>query len=226
MKNRFMSLLLCLAIVFPLTACGSGITQEQYDQLVSEKEDVEKQLEQAQKDLQALQGEYDEYKEKMKPFEEMTAAQAEAEKAKAEQEKAQIEEEEAAKKAAEEEEAARIAEEERLAREEEEAKGYETGITYDELARTPDDFKGKKVKFDGKVVQVMEGDGKVQIRLAVDDDYDTILYCEYNSDIVSSIVLEDDEITIYGVSAGLLTYQSTMGGNITIPAVLVEKIDQ
>ena len=226
MKNRFMSLLLCLAIVFPLTACGSGITQEQYDQLVSEKEDVEKQLEQAQKDLQALQGEYDDYKEKMKPFEEMTAAQAEAEKAKAEQEKAQIEEEEAAKKAAEEEEAARIAEEERLAREEEEAKGYETGITYDELARTPDDFKGKKVKFDGKVVQVMEGDGKVQIRLAVDDDYDTILYCEYNSNIVSSRVLEDDEITIYGISAGLLTYQSTMGGNITIPAVLVEKIDQ
>ena len=226
MKKGFVALLLCLSIVLPLTACGSGITQEQYDQLVSEKEDVEKQLEQAQKDLQALQGEYDEYKEKMKPFEEMTAAQAEAEKAKAEQEKAQIEEEEAAKKAAEEEEAARIAEEERLAREEEEAKGYETGITYDELARTPDDFKGKKVKFDGKVVQVMEGDGKVQIRLAVDDDYDTILYCEYNSDIVSSRVLEDDEITIYGVSAGLLTYQSTMGGNITIPAVLVEKIDQ
>ena len=226
MKKRHMALLFCLIIVLSLTACGGGITQEQYDQLVSEKEDVEKQLEQAQKDLQALQGEYDEYKEKMKPFEEMTAAQAEAEKAKAEQEKAQIEEEEAAKKAAEEEEAARIAEEERLAREEEEAKGYETGITYDELARTPDDFKGKKVKFDGKVVQVMEGDGKVQIRLAVDDDYDTILYCEYNSNIVSSRVLEDDEITIYGISAGLLTYQSTMGGNITIPAVLVEKIDQ
>ena len=226
MNKRLLVLLLCVLTLFSITACGSGITQEQYDQLASEKEELEKQLEQVQKDLQALQGEYDAYKEKMKPFEEMTAAQAEAEKAKAEQEKAQIEEEEAAKKAAEEEEAARIAEEERLAREEEEAKGYETGLTYDELARTPDDYLGKKVKFYGKVVQVMEGDGKVQIRLAVDDDYDTILYCEYQSDIVSSRVLEDDEITIYGISAGLLTYQSTMGGNITIPAVLVEKIDQ
>lgn len=39
----------------------------------------------------------------------------------------------------------------------EEAQGYETGITYDQLARTPDDFKGKKVKFTGKVVQVIEG---------------------------------------------------------------------
>ncbi len=226
MRKRIMVVLLCALTVFSMTACGGGITQEQYDQVVSEKEEAEKQLEEAQKNLQALQGEYDAYKEKMKPFEEMTEAQAEAEKAKAEQEKRQIEEEEAARKAEEEEEAARIAEEERLAREEEEAKGYETGISYDELARTPDDFKGKKVKFYGKVVQVMEGDGKVQIRLAVDDDYDTILYCEYSSDIVSSRVLEDDEITIYGVSAGLLTYQSTMGGNITIPAVLVEKIDQ
>lgn len=226
MKKRLMALLLCASTVFAITACGSGITQEQYDQIVSEKEDAEKKLDQTQKELTALQGEYDEYKEKMKPFEEMTTAQAEAEKAKAEQEKARIEEEEAAKKKAEEEEAARKAEEERLAKEEEEAKGYETGITYDELARTPDDYKGKKVKFYGKVIQVMEGDGSVQIRLAVDDDYDTVLYCEYSSDIVSSRVLEDDEITIYGISAGLLTYESTMGGNITIPAVLVEKIDQ
>ena len=40
----------------------------------------------------------------------------------------------------------------------------------------------------------MEGDGTVQIRLAVDDDYNTVLYCEYQSDIVSSRVLEDDHI--------------------------------
>ena len=162
----------------------------------------------------------------MKPFEEMTAAQAEAEKAKAEQEKARIEEEEAAKKAAEEEEAARLAEEEKAAREAEEAKGYETGITYEYIARTPDDFKGKKVKFTGKVLQVLEGDDSVQIRLAVNDDYDTVLFGEYESTIVSSRVLEDDEITIYGTSYGLISYDSTMGGKITIPAVSIDKIDQ
>ena len=72
----------------------------------------------------------------------------------------------------------------------------------------------------------MEGDGTVQIRLAVDDDYDTILLGEYESSIVSSRVLEDDYITIYGISAGTITYQSTMGGNITIPGVVIEKIDQ
>ena len=55
-----------------------------------------------------------------------------------------------------------------------------TVITYDNLARTPDDYQGKKVKFYGKVLQVMEGDGEIQIRLAVNDDYDTVLYGAYD----------------------------------------------
>ena len=220
MRRKLFVIMVCIMCVFSMSACGSGITQEQYDQLESEKKAVEDEKKKVDGEL------YDEYKESMKPFEEMTAAQAEAEKAKAEQEKARIEEEEAAKKAAEEEEAARLAEEEKAAREAEEAKGYETGITYEDLARTPDDFKGKKVKFKGKVLQVLEGDDSVQIRLAVNDDYDTVLFGEYESTIVSSRVLEDDEITIYGTSYGLISYDSTMGGKITIPAVSIDKIDQ
>lgn len=108
----------------------------------------------------------------------------------------------------------------------EEAKGYETGITYNQLARTPDDYFGKKVKFYGKVLQVIEGDDSVQIRLAVNDDYDTVLLGEYSSSIVSSRVLEDDHITVYGTSVGTISYKSTMGGTITIPGVYIDKIDQ
>lgn len=37
--------------------------------------------------------------------------------------------------------------------------------------------------------------------------------------------IEDDIITIYGTSVGTISYQSTLGGTITIPGVL-EKIDQ
>ncbi|WP_225046871.1 hypothetical protein [Lacticaseibacillus kribbianus] len=107
-----------------------------------------------------------------------------------------------------------------------EARGYETGITYSQLARTPDSYEGKKVKFSGTVAQILEGDETVQARIAVNGDYDTMLYAEWPSSAVTSRVLEDDTITIYGVSTGLLTYESTMGGNITIPSVLVAKIDQ
>lgn len=117
-------------------------------------------------------------------------------------------------------------EKERKKAEEKEKQGYDTDITYDELARTPDDFEAEKVKFHGKVVQVMEGDTTVQLRFAVDDNYDQMLYVEYDDEMIDSRVLEDDMITIMGVSQGIITYESTMGGNITIPAILVDKIEQ
>ncbi|EQH94907.1 putative variant TcdC [Clostridioides difficile DA00310] len=121
-------------------------------------------------------------------------------------------------------EEAKKAEEQRK-KEEEEKKGYDTGITYDKLARTPDDYKYKKVKFEGKVIQVIEDGDEVQIRLAVSGNYDKVVLCSYKKSITPSRVLEDDYITIRGISAGTITYESTMGGNITIPGIAVEKIN-
>lgn len=159
-------------------------------------------------------------------FELKESEQAQIEK---ENEEKRLAEEEQAKKLAEEEEAKRLAEEEEAAAEklaeEKEKKGYDTGISYKDLARNPEDYIGEKVKFKGNVVQVMEGDGEVQIRLAVGGDYNNIIYCVYDSSIVSSRVLEDDYITVMGISSDLITYTSTIGGEITIPSMLVEKID-
>lgn len=205
----------------------------EYNKTLSDKLNIQADLSSTKHSLERLQAEYDSlesdfisYQKEMKPYEEMTAAQAQAEKAKAEQEKKAIEEAEAQKKAAEEAAAAQKAAEEEAARAAEEAKGYETGITYDQLARTPDDFIGKKIKFSGKVLQVIEGTSKNQIRLAVNEDYDTVLYCEYDPSIVPLRILEDDIITIYGVSVGTISYQSTLGGTITIPGATIDKIDQ
>ena len=252
--KRMVMLSVTAMLTAALLAGCSNISQEEYDNLTAENktlnasvkelegeletaqtnlseaeaavEENEAALQKAKEDLAGVQQEYDDYKEKMKPFEEMTEAQAAEEKARAEQEKKRIEEEEAAKKAAEEEAAAQAAAEEQAAREAEEAKGYETGITYEQLARTPDEYKGKKVKFKGKVIQVLDGGSEVNIRLAVNSDYDTVLLGYYDASIVSSRVLEDDVITIYGVSGGLHSYQSTFGGTITIPLVKVDKIEQ
>ena len=208
---------------------AKGILSETESKLSETEKELAHKV-QREKDLttekEKLQAEYDAYKEKMKPYEEMTAAQAEEEKARAEAEKQRLDEEAAAKKSAEEEEKRKAEEEAAAAKAAEEAKGYETGITYDQLARTPDDYKGKKVKFKGKVVQLIEDDEMIEIRLAVNSDYDKILYCGYDPSIVTSRVLEDDTITIYGTSAGLISYESTLGGKITIPAVLIDRIDQ
>ncbi len=117
-------------------------------------------------------------------------------------------------------------EEEKRKKAEEEAKGYETGITYRQLARYPEKYIGKKVKFSGRVVQSMKSGNSYTIRLAVDDDYDNIILATYDGSITKGKVLEDDNITIYGTSGGDHTYESIMGSSITVPLVFIDKIDQ
>lgn len=113
--------------------------------------------------------------------------------------------------------AAQKAEEERI--------GYDTGITYSQLARTPDDYKGKKAKFSGKVIQVIDGDKETSLRIAVDDNNKNILFVAYKSDITSTRILEDDHVAISGKSSGIYKYTSTLGGQISIPSMLVDKIE-
>ena len=218
-----------VAIIALIIGSSMGPSQGSVDLLHDEVLDLTSQLESSKASAKDVESKNKELSAKVKeaePFFALSEAERkekEAElKAKEEAEKAKKEAEE---KAAAEAKAKKEAEEKRLA-EEKEKKGYATGITYDQLARTPDDFVGEKVKFNGKVVQVMEGDGDTQLRIAVNNDYDTILFAQFESDIVTSRVLEDDNITVMGLSSGLLTYESTMGGDISIPGMVVEKIEQ
>lgn len=252
--KRKMFVMLLAGMMLMLVGCGSGIKQEEYDAalaanaalesekaaiqgekellqderdlLQKEREQIEKELNTRESEFDKVNLEYKDYMEKMKPYEKLSVAEAEAktakeEKKKADAERALKEQEEAEAAAA---EAAKA--EAEAAKAAEEAAGYETGISYDELARTPDDYEKKKVKFSGKVLQAVEGTSEINIRLAVDSNYNKVLYCGYNPSIVESRVLEDDIITIYGTSLGLYSYKSTMGGTITIPSVYVERIDQ
>ncbi len=175
---------------------------------------IEDKYEELKNTYDTLLTEYSEYKEKMQPYEELGVKEAEARKIEAEK---KIQEEEEKKKKAE--------EEERKKKDEEEKKGYNTGITYKQLARTPDDYIGQKIKFSGKVVQVVDGSSEVHIRLAVNNNYDSILYCAYDPSILSFRILEDDKIIVYGTSLGLYSYTSTMGATITIPSAWIDKIE-
>lgn len=206
--------------------------------LTNLNKDLDKQIAEESKHVTEIETEYAAYKKKMKPYEELEKAEAEA---KAEDLKKKTEEEKAEKEriAAEEKaEKERIDAEKKAAKEKAEAeakalkeaeiaRGYNTGITYDQLARTPDDYKGEKIKFYGKAVQVMEGNDTTAVRLAVDDNYDTILYCEVPKSLTkNNRILEDDYITLSGVSYGLFTYSATIGGEITIPSMIVDVIDR
>ncbi len=222
-------------------ACGSGVSTEEYNKAAAEASQAQEGLNKAEAEMQSLEAklesmqteldektdameslseEYSQYKESMAEYEGLAAAEAESRKIEAEalaESKAKAEEESRAAEQAE--------------REAREKAGYETGITYTELARNPDDYKGQKVKFKGEVLQVMEGDKENQIRLAVQKnkygwyDTDKVLYCGYDPSLITFRILEKDVVTIYGTAVGLFSYEAVSGATITLPAVLIDKIE-
>lgn len=172
------------------------------------------QIETANENAKKIEAEYAEYKSKMQPYENMQLAEKEKKEAELKAEREKKEAEEKAKKEAEEK-----------AKKEEEAKGYETGITYEELARNPDKNKGKKVTFTGTVIQVIRGNGEDQFRVRVNNDYKKIIFVSYIPKSGENKILENDKVVVRGVSVGEISYKSTMGGKISIPGITAHLIE-
>ena len=101
---------------------------------------------------------------------------------------------------------------------------FRSDVSYDEIARHPNDYDGELLTFSGEVAQVIEGDGMTELRIAVDGDYDDIIYGIYDNRILDSRLLEDDKIQFYGESCGIISYQSTLGDTISIPSMSIYKI--
>ena len=214
------------------------------DKIQNENKDLEVQLQQTQTELSNAQNELKEEQAKITPEvqefidqkEAEQKAKQEAEEKAKEEEKARQEAEQKAKQEA--EEKARQEEEERKAQEEaerqrleeeekakQEAEKYNTGLTYEDLARNPEQNIFKCVKFQGRVVQVINGDNFNQYRLAVNDDYDQVILIEIDkSKLTNGNILEDDYITIEGASMGEVSYKTVLGATRTIPYVLVNNV--
>ena len=101
---------------------------------------------------------------------------------------------------------------------------FRSDVSYDEIARHPNDYDGELLTFSGEVAQVIEGDGTTELRIAVDGDYDDIIYGIYDNRILDSRLLEDDKIQFYGESCGIISYQSTLGATISIASISIYKI--
>lgn len=101
---------------------------------------------------------------------------------------------------------------------------FRSDVSYDEIARHPNDYDGELLTFSGEVAQVIDGDGTTELRIAVDGDYDDIIYGIYDNRILDSRLLEDDKIQFYGESCGIISYQSTLGATISIPSISIYKI--
>ena len=117
---------------------------------------------------------------------------------------------------------ARIQAEEEQVKAEAESHKYETGLTWEDIARNGK--VGTYGKFEGKIVQVMNGTGFKQYRIAINDDYDTIMLVEVKDGVAKETLLEDDYVYFKGYSMGQYTYTTVLGSKLTIPSFEAEEI--
>ena len=100
---------------------------------------------------------------------------------------------------------------------------------YKDIARNPDKYEGKKARFKGKVVQVVDDYFETILRVNVTKGkygiYTNTIYVVYTPKSESeSRILEDDIITIYGELNGIETYDTVMGSKVSIPRIDAEYI--
>lgn len=97
---------------------------------------------------------------------------------------------------------------------------YRTDYDIKDIERNPSEYKNEHLSFEGKIIQVMEDEVFTSYRIAINDDYDRIVYLQTFSETLEERLLEDDYVTVYAVFDDLLTYETVLGANQTVPAFL------
>lgn len=98
-------------------------------------------------------------------------------------------------------------------------------INYDSAARYPSSYKGDKCSFSGKVLQVISGGTTTSYRISSRGNYDNVVYVTIKNTDITTPIIEDDKVTVYGKYDGNYTYTSIWGASITLPSVTAERIN-
>lgn len=100
-----------------------------------------------------------------------------------------------------------------------------TKLDYKAVARDPEAHKGDLITFQGKVLQVMESGSRITFRISSKGNYDNVVYCNYTAPDGYKRILEDDKVVVYGTCTGIYTYETIMGGSVTIPSCTIDRIE-
>lgn len=94
-------------------------------------------------------------------------------------------------------------------------------IAYAELFRNSESYEGRYFKLAGQVIQLLGTPGNWQYRVNItktgEEPYAFYEDTVYLESIDQERVIEGDIITFIGRHNGLITYESTLGANITVP---------
>ena len=97
-------------------------------------------------------------------------------------------------------------------------------LNYKAVARDPDAHEGDLITFSGKVLQVLESGSRITFRISSKGNYDDVVYCTYYAPEGYKRILEDDKVTVWGTCTGIYTYETIMGGSVTIPSCTIDRI--
>lgn len=106
-------------------------------------------------------------------------------------------------------------------------------VSYKEMARDPEAYKGKYVKVTGEVIQVVEATSSLnycsyRVDITKKGSYYTYytdtVYINYDGFGKTPKIIEDDIVTFWGVCMGSKTYETVMGASVTIPYIVAEYI--
>lgn len=95
-------------------------------------------------------------------------------------------------------------------------------VTYEDLARNPDNFAGKKIRMDGKIMQVQESGGSAVYLIQVTKDeydlWDDIVWVNAQVDS-NNRFLEDDVVRIWGEYQGIREYETVLSSQNSVPEI-------
>lgn len=105
-------------------------------------------------------------------------------------------------------------------------------ISFDDLSRNPDKYKGNNYKFTGEIIQVQEGwfdtyDLRINVTKEEFEYIDDVLWTDTIYATVTipdgeDKLLEDDVITFWGTCDGDYSYTSVLGSKISLPKIDIE----
>jgi hypothetical protein len=100
------------------------------------------------------------------------------------------------------------------------------GVAYEDLLRYPEQYTGKLLAFEGKVLQAQEGwfGAYTYLIYVTQDDigwWDDILWVDFEGD---ARLLEDDLVSFFGTYVGRESYTAVLGNENTVPRVTALEI--
>jgi len=111
--------------------------------------------------------------------------------------------------------------------------GGAPSLTYEQMARTPEQYKGQAVCLKGQIVDVSDPrDGRAQVGYGIDliepgrHLMDSLISAGYTRSSNEPHLLAWDNIEFCGTFIGPVTYKTAFGADNTVPLVAIDVIKQ